>query len=106
MSKARIRLPSTAKKGEVIEIKTLVNHPMESGQRKDSAGNPIPRNIINRMSATFNGREVMSATLHPGVAANPYVSFFTRVEESGTFEFTWVDDSGATFTEKAEIKVG
>nr|WP_119680793.1 thiosulfate oxidation carrier complex protein SoxZ [Indioceanicola profundi] len=106
MSKARVRLPSKAKKGEVIEIKTLINHTMESGQRKDSAGNPIPRQIINKMTATFNGKEILNATLHPGVSANPYISFFTKVEESGTFEFVWHDDDGSTVKETAKITVG
>ncbi|WP_119678018.1 thiosulfate oxidation carrier complex protein SoxZ [Indioceanicola profundi] len=106
MAKARIRLPSSAKKGEVIEIKTLVNHAMESGQRKDSAGNVIPRKILNKMTATFNGKEVLNATLHPGISANPYISFFTKVEESGTFEFTWTDDDGTVTKETADITVG
>lgn len=106
MSKARVRLPSKAKKGEIIEIKTLINHPMESGQRKDSAGNPIPRQIINKMTTSFNGKEVMSATLHPGVSANPYISFFTKVDESGTFEFAWTADDGSVVKETAEITVG
>jgi len=106
MSKARIRLPSTAKKGEIVEIKTLINHPMESGQRKDSAGNAIPRKIINKMTVSFNGKEIMSATLHPAISANPYISFFTKVDESGTFEFAWTDDDGSVVKETAEIKVG
>jgi len=106
MSKARIRLPAKAKKGEVIEIKTLVNHPMESGQRKDSAGNSIPRKILHTMTCRFNGKEVMTARLHPGVSTNPYISFFAKVEESGTFEFTWTDDDGSTITETAQVAVG
>lgn len=106
MSKARIRLPANAKKGEVIEIKSLVNHAMESGQRKDAAGNPIPRKIINKMTCSFNGKEVMNATLHPGISANPYISFFVKVEESGTFEFAWTEDDGNVIKETAQITVG
>jgi sulfur-oxidizing protein SoxZ len=103
MGKARIKLPSTAKKGEVIEIKTLVEHPMESGQRKDAAGQPVPRKILNKLAVTFNGKPVMEMKLHPAIAANPYMSFFARVEDSGTFEFVWTDDDGSTISEKAAI---
>ncbi|MFM2042030.1 MAG: thiosulfate oxidation carrier complex protein SoxZ [Pseudomonadota bacterium] len=106
MTRARIRLPATAKPGEIVEIKTLVTHPMESGQRKDSAGNPIPRRMLTRMTAQYNGREVISADLHPGISANPYISFFAKVTESGTFTFTWTDEDGGTVTETAVITVG
>ena len=106
MSTVRIRLPKTARKGEVVEIKTLVTHPMESGQRKDSAGNLVPRKILNRMTASFNGRDVFAAEIHPGIAANPYIAFFTKVEESGTFTFAWTDDDGSVITETAAITVG
>src|SRR5690606_40602609 len=68
-------LPSTAKVGEVIEIKTLISHVMETGQRKDQAGNTIPRNIINTFIATFNGKEVFKVDLQPGISANPYMAF-------------------------------
>ncbi len=78
---------------------------MESGQRKDADGKPIPRQILNKLVCTFNGQPVMEAKMHPAIAANPYMAFFARVEESGTFEFTWTDDDGSTVTEKAEIKV-
>jgi sulfur-oxidizing protein SoxZ len=104
MGKARIKLPASAKKGEVIEIKTLVEHPMESGLRKGADGQPVPRNILNRLTVTFNGKPVLETKLYPAVAANPYMSFFARVGESGTFEFTWTGDDGEIIAEKAEIK--
>ena len=103
--KPRIRVPASPKKGEVIEIKTLITHPMESGQRKDSAGKPIPRNIVNTMSVTYNGKPVMQAKLEPAISANPYVSFFLRVEESGTLAFTWKDDDGAEHKAQHKITV-
>jgi sulfur-oxidizing protein SoxZ len=105
MSKTRIKIPATATKGQVIQIKTLTQHPMESGRRKNAEGKTIPRKILNKMVCTFNGKTVMEAKMYPAISANPYMAFFAKVEESGTFEFTWTDDSGATFTEKAEIKV-
>jgi sulfur-oxidizing protein SoxZ len=105
MSKAKIKIPATAAKGQIVEIKTLTEHPMESGLRKDAEGKPIPRKILNKLTCTFNGKPVMEAKLYPAISANPYMSFFAKVEESGTFEFTWTDDTGESFTEKAEIKV-
>jgi sulfur-oxidizing protein SoxZ len=101
--KPRIRMPASPKKGEVIEVKTLITHPMESGQRKDSAGKPIPRNIVNTMTVTFNGKPVIQAKLEPAISANPYLAFFLRVEESGTLAFTWKNDDGAEH--KAERKI-
>ncbi len=99
----RVRMPGTAKAGDVIEVKTLISHEMESGQRKDSAGKVIPRKIIKQFTASFNGKEIMRADWHPAVSANPYQSFFVRVPESGTFTFTWLDDDGSIY--KAEQKV-
>lgn len=101
--KPRIRVPANPKKGEVVEIKTLITHPMETGQRKDAAGATIPRKIVNAMTVTFNGKLVFQAKLEPSISANPYVSFFLRVEESGTLAFTWKDDDGAEY--KAEQKI-
>jgi sulfur-oxidizing protein SoxZ len=105
-NKARVKVPAEAKKGEVIEIKTLIPHKMETGRRKDSKTKKlIPRFIINKFVCTFNGKEVFSADLHPAVAANPYLAFFVKVEESGTFEFTWTDDKGKTVKVTKKIKV-
>jgi len=103
--KPRIKLPKEAKKGEVIEIKTLIAHVMETGLRKDQEGKIIPRKIINKFTAEFNGKPVFSATLEPAIAANPYMQFFTKVEESGTFKFTWTDDDGSVTTAEEKITV-
>ena len=105
MTKPRIKLPASAKVGEVIEIKTLVSHVMETGQRKDPDGKAIPRNIINAFSAKFAGAEVFSAELHPGISANPYLSFFIKVPGPGEFEFTWVEDGGNTIVDKETLNV-
>ncbi|HEX5509812.1 MAG TPA: thiosulfate oxidation carrier complex protein SoxZ [Pseudolabrys sp.] len=101
----RLKLPSQAKKGDIIEIKTLLPHPMESGQRKGKDGKPIPRKIINKFVCTFNGKPVFTADLEPAVAANPYMEFFAKVEESGTFKFTWTDDDGTVTTAEQKITV-
>lgn len=105
MTKARIKIPETAAKGETFEVKTLVLHPMESGLRRDQDGNLVPRKILNHFTCTFNGEVVFDADLEPGIAANPYLTFFARVEEDGVFEFVWTDDDGSVITETAPITV-
>jgi len=103
--KPRIKVPDSAKVGDVIEVKTLISHVMETGQRKDREGKIIPRNIIHSFSAAFNGQIVFKADLQAGTSANPYLAFFMKVTGPGKFEFTWVDDSGAKVTETATLNV-
>ena len=103
--RVRIKLPDAARKGEVIEIKTLISHAMETGFRKDPAGKIIPREIINKFTCAFNGRPVFSVDLEPAVAPNPYIRFMARVEESGTFRFAWFDDNGSVTTADHNITV-
>lgn len=105
MQKPRIKLPDSAKVGEVIEIKTLISHLMETGQRKDQDGKVIPRMIINSFTVTYAGKPVFSAELQPGTSANPYIAFFMKVPGPGEFEFTWVDDSGDKGVEKLKLNV-
>lgn len=106
MARPRVRVPKTASVGEVITIKTLVSHKMESGQRKDRAtGELIPRMIINKFTASFNGEEVFSADIEPAVSANPFLQFNVKVNESGEFHFKWVDDNGAVFETRNNIVV-
>ena len=101
----RIRMPATAKAGEVIEVKTLISHEMETGQRKDSAGQTIPRKIIKQFTATFNGKEIMRVDWHPAISAKPYQSFFVRVPSTGTFVFSWHDDDGSVYSAEQKVTV-
>lgn len=101
----RVRVPATAKVGEMIEIKTLISHEMESGQRKDSAGKTVPRKIINKFTATFNGKPVFEADWHPAISANPYQSFFFKAAETGEFTFVWKDDDGAEYKSTNKLTV-
>jgi sulfur-oxidizing protein SoxZ len=105
MARALINVPAKAKRGDVIEIKTLISHPMETGYRHTSNGVQIPRDIINTFVCTYNGDEVFRAQLFPAIAANPFITFFTRVTDSGALQFQWTDDHGATHTETASITV-
>ena len=90
----RIQLPPSVKKGEVFQVRVLVQHPMETGFRRDMNGGAIPINIVNRLACRFSGREVMSVDLGSGVAANPYFAFFAVANEAGTVEVEWTDDRG------------
>jgi sulfur-oxidizing protein SoxZ len=105
MPRALIHVPATAKPGEVIEIKTLISHVMETGFRVGVTGAPIPRDIIDQFVCTYNGEEVFRAELFPAIAANPYITFFTVATESGTLAFSWTDQHGQTQVQTAEIKV-
>jgi sulfur-oxidizing protein SoxZ len=105
-SKPRVKVPKSAEKGQIIQIKTLIPHKMETGMRKNKkTGKKIPRLIINKVEATFNGKPVITADMHPAIAANPYFSFYARVEESGTFKFVWTDDKGKSVTTSKNIAV-
>jgi len=104
-AKPRVKVPKTAAAGEIITIKTLISHKMESGQRKDKQGETIPRKIINKFSCEFNETLVFSADIDPAVSANPYFEFKARVDESGTFKFTWVDDDGTVTETSKDIAV-
>lgn len=92
----RIRLPDSAKIGDVIEVKTLITHVMETGNRHDKHGKLIPRDIINLLVAKYGDREVFRAEFGTGISANPFVSFRMRVPGPGVFEFAWTDDHGVT----------
>ena len=103
--KPRVKVPKTASAGETITIKTLISHKMESGQRKDDDGNIIPRSIINRFTADFNGENVIDVVLEPAISTNPYFQFEAIVPESGEFTFTWYDDDGSVYDTSKKITV-
>ncbi len=105
MARALINVPAKARKGEVIAIKTLISHVMESGFRRTQLGDAIPRNIITSFVCTYNGEEIFSATLYPAISANPFITFHTIATESGTIEFKWTGDRGFAATETAKIVV-
>ena len=105
MARALINVPAKAKRGEVIAIKTLVSHIMESGFRHTNLGVVIPRDIIDTFVCTYNGDEIFRARLAPAIAANPFLAFHTVATESGKIEFKWTGDNGFTATETATITV-
>ena len=105
MIKPRAKLvPPNPNPGDIVEVKTLISHPMETGRRRDGKGNVIPRNIIHTFIAEFSGKEVFRGDLNTGISANPFLAFFFKIPEPGDLELTWVDDSGATATTKITVK--
>lgn len=102
---ARVQMPGEAKRGEVILVRIAIQHPMETGFRFDYMGKPIPKNVINSIVARYNGAEIFRAEMGSGIAANPYLQFYTVAEASGDVVFEWVDDSGNRGTERATISV-
>lgn len=105
MARALITVPATARRGEVIEVRTLIAHPMETGFRAGPEGQRVPRDILRRFACHYNGELVISAELFPAIAANPYFAFPIVAADSGTLTFIWEGDNGFTHTEIAPISV-
>ena len=105
MARTVVHMPKEAKRGEVIEIRTLAGHTMETGFRHTERGEPIPRDIITQFVCTYNGEEIFRAELSPAIAANPLITFTTVATESGTLEFKWVGDKGFTASDSAKLTV-
>src|SRR6516225_4163891 len=104
--KPRIKLDrKQAKKGDLVEVKALVSHVMETGLRKDASGNTIPRKILSSFSCTVNGKRVFSADFETAISANPYIQFRFRAEESGPVVLTWTDDDGSKIVGRESITV-
>jgi sulfur-oxidizing protein SoxZ len=105
MVRVLINVPKQVKRDQPFDVKLLISHPMEPGQRRDSMGKLIPRDIINSFVCTYNGEEVLRAELFPAIAANPFLSFAVMARESGTLTMTFTDDHGAVQTETANVTV-
>ncbi|XXK32158.1 thiosulfate oxidation carrier complex protein SoxZ [Rhodobacteraceae bacterium nBUS_24] len=101
----RVKVPKTAAVGETITIKTLISHKMESGQRRDKDGNVIPRSIIYRFVADFEGENIIDVELHPSISTNPYFAFDAVVPAAGEFKFTWYDDDGSVYEAAKNIAI-
>jgi len=102
---ARVLVPREARRGEVIQIRISIRHPMETGFRYDNSGRVIPKNVINSLVCRYNGVAIFSAEMGSGIAANPQLQFYTVAQASGEFVFEWVDDAGQRGAERAVITV-
>ena len=105
MSAIRLSIPENAKAGDIVEIKAMIRHDMESGYRRDIQGKPIPRLILTNFECRLEDDLVFSADIHPGISANPLLKFFLRAEKSGILTFTWTEQTGQVFTKSAELLV-
>ena len=105
MNTIRIAAPKTAKRGEIIELRAMIRHPMESGFRRGASGEVIPRDIIVAFECLYGGEPVFRARFFPAVSANPFLTFHTVATESGRLEFRWTDQHGAVFSDFADLTV-
>jgi sulfur-oxidizing protein SoxZ len=105
MARALLNVPAKAKRGEIIEIKAMISHPMETGYRPKGDGTSFPRDIIQKFVCTLNGEEIFRADLYPAIAANPFIAFTTVARESGLLMFSWIDDRGEAQMESAKLVV-
>ncbi len=105
MADSRVNVPAEARRGEAFEVRISIRHAMETGYRTDSAGAVIPRNVIQRFNCRYNGEQVFTVRMGPGIAANPYLRFFVTARESGTLDFDWIDDAGVRGTAQAAVRV-
>ncbi len=103
MTKPRVKVPKTALVGEIITIKAIISHRMHSGHGFDQQGNTIPKSIINTFKCEFNDKLVFACDLYPAMSSNPYFQFHARVDEAGTFTFTWIDDDGTVTVKEQSI---
>src|SRR5688500_20265097 len=105
MALARIQVPGEVKRGELFLVRVAIQHPMETGFRFDNMGRTIPKNVINTLTCSYSGVEVFRAELGSGIAANPYLQFYTRAQASGDLVFEWIDDTGERGAERASVTV-
>jgi len=105
MALARIDLPPAARRGELVEVRIVIQHPMETGFRRAPQGERVPRNAIHSLACRYHGAEVFRATLSTGIAANPFLRFFLRATESAELDFWWLDDDDVQGGAKASLNV-
>jgi len=105
MNNIRLSIPENVAPGDIIELKAMIRHDMESGYRIDIRGENIPRNILTSFECRFDENIIFSADFHPGVSANPLIKFHMRAQKSGTLTFEWTEQTGNVFTKTAMLSV-
>ena len=104
-SKPRVKVPKKVARGDIIQVKSLLSHPMESGHRQGADGGLVPRQIIHKFTCKVNGVDAFSMDLEPAVSSNPYISFMLKIEEDSELSFEWHDDNGDIYTKTSNVKV-
>ena len=105
MARPLINIPKRVRRGEIFDIRILISHPMESGQRRDEYGRQVPRDIVHSFFCSYGGEEVFRAELFAAISANPFFAFAVRAVDSGPITLAWTDDNGASHFESVEIIV-
>jgi len=105
MAKPRIKVPEKVRVGDVIEVRAIIQHAMETGNRKDASGQTIPRNIIHSFTAKYAGEVFFEGEFGPGISSNPTMVIPLKVPGPGTLELTWIDDQGVTTVESVTLDV-
>jgi sulfur-oxidizing protein SoxZ len=100
-----IDMPRQVKRGQAFEIRVMIGHPMETGYRRGSDGDRLPRDILTEFRCEFEGELVFSAQLYPAISANPYLAFDMVAERSGELVFRWRGDRGFSHTERVALAV-
>jgi sulfur-oxidizing protein SoxZ len=101
MSTPRVIIPDTATAGEVIQIRTLIDHPMITGVSSD-----LPRDMLATFTATMNGQALISYDFENGSSENPTFTFYATVAETSDFVFTWTHEDGTEFTYQQQVSIG
>jgi sulfur-oxidizing protein SoxZ len=102
---ARVFVPREVKRGVPFPVRIAIQHVMETGFRYDLFGKPIPKNVVNSLVCRYDDAEVFRAEMGSGIAANPYLQFYTVAQNSGELEFSWVDDAGVNGSERVTVNV-
>ncbi|MBN8532832.1 MAG: thiosulfate oxidation carrier complex protein SoxZ [Rhizobiales bacterium] len=106
MATANVLIPrSVIRKGDIVTLKAIIAHPMETGFRRTETGGEIPRNIIRHVSCHYDGVEVFSCDFHPSISANPFLAFTTIATKTGPVSFIWTGDNGFRHVETAIMNV-
>jgi sulfur-oxidizing protein SoxZ len=95
MNMLRVQWPDKINVGEVVKVRMLIQHAMDTGYLQDFSGKLVPRNVIQYLTCTLGGQEVFRVAPSSGISANPYFEFFVRATQTAEFKIEWVDDKGA-----------
>ncbi len=94
MMLARIQAPARAARDEVVTVRLLIAHPMETGFRYKEDGSRVPYNVVDKLVCRYDGKTVFEATMSSGIAANPLLQFCVRATATADLVFEWRDESG------------
>lgn len=95
MSIARVQWPEKISSGDVVKVRMLIKHAMDTGYLQDFTGKVVPRNVIRLVTCTLGDKEVFRIEPSSGISANPFFEFYVRATATAEFKIVWTDDKGA-----------